>query len=389
MVLTRRAFLIWPCAFWTLLPAIIRGQNAGLSAGRPLQIGDLVGAEYVVRSRRLFLHASEPRAGETLLFPDDVVTMARLAPYGDFSFSLDPDPNWKQLEIHYFSNLRPELADLRRQVEEGLRRVLRGGLVERDVWLADKYLKDLAYARNLPKELVLGPSAVRLCAREIQDWTRSGRSLESYPQIEYVLYYTLETGDRYDGFAEGSIGVRFTNPRVVVRASSRKEGYPPPPCIRDFASNLTKNLDQVFSSSLGATFFRLRLILLLHKVFSGWVEPILIPLNHAALAAYRITPAQTEPVPISAFPIIVRDPEAEDRVWRVPISGGIRFSADRRFREPIQRATFEPRAAILRDQRHALQAARRIPPFVISRGTLAGRTTLKIDVSAIVFGTGG
>lgn len=378
----------------SVLAGSVSRVSAKPSDNTTVQIGQLVGAEFVSSRNKFFLYATEPNPqSATSLFADDIVTLARASAFSSFAFSLEPRGEF--MEIQYFSALDPSRFPaseqhsalmLKQQIERNLTGVFAFTTAQFTLQFCDRVLKDAGHGR-LPADLNLGPSQLRICGKELYECLENiGCSLEDY-QIPYVLFHDFEIATSFDGFKE--VGVWFDGPKVVVKAATRGSGKPPK-CADEFVESYTSfGIPRLMRHPVyGPEYGRLIAILILHKIFFWGSNLVFAPIDFSVLASYRTREVKSSPIRIRSLPIVVSAPGRQSKY--VKVRGGIQFLS-----QPSEFSRFQPaqrNGDISRGPENleiaapARSASHRVPPFHVTRQILGRRTLLMIDISNILFG---
>jgi hypothetical protein len=339
-----------------------------------IRINELVGTEWISGTREFFLYATEPEKDRsTTLYVDDVARIAlAVLTAGDFAFSLEQGAG--QMEIRYLP------AD----VEAKLTPMLRRTTVEDTLLKTDRFLKDIAQGHKVGDGLRLGSSELFLCGRAVEEWLRSGKTLESYPMVPYVTFYELRARYRFDGFR--GVGVWFDAPQILVRAASRQGDAEIPACADRFAASLSGRMEQLLTHpKTGGDFRRLKALLVLTKVF-GWAGRMLVPVDRIHLAALKVREIRNKPVPLRKLPLVIAAPGQSPQA--LTVRGGVLMSWNPAFLFPGIPARPSQPALTPASQGRRIEANEQrrasVPSFASSLVSVGDRRLLKIDITGIL-----
>ncbi len=279
------------------------------SSGRPrpkIEVGEVAGAEYDPMTNRFLLYAKMPAASNaSVLYAEDVARLAAaIYRFGGYDFSLEHGP--KYMEIRYFPP----------QAGEHLGRLFRGSKIEATFNYTDGILKDLGHGEKVGDGLRTGASELVLCRTQLCQ--SPGLVAPDFTTV-YVVYFELEVQPSTEGLC-----IWLREPRLRVRAATRRDDMPLPECVARFAENLSSNAAQLLvDKKIGAEFRRLKTLLLVAQAL-GWARRAFVPVDVERLEEYapvRNSPARA--IPVREYPILCRDPSGSDKVRNMSVQGGI------------------------------------------------------------------
>jgi hypothetical protein len=262
--------------------------------------------------------------------------------------------------------------------------MLRRTTVEDTLLKTDRFLKDIAQGHKVGDGLRLGSSELFLCGRAVEEWLRSGKTLESYPMVPYVTFYELRARYRFDGFR--GVGVWFDAPQILVRAASRQGDAEIPACADRFAASLSGRMEQLLTHpKTGGDFRRLKALLVLTKVF-GWAGRMLVPVDRIHLAALKVREIRNKPVPLRKLPLVIAAPGQSPQA--LTVRGGVLMSWNPAFLFPGIPARPSQPALTPASQGRRIEANEQrrasVPSFASSLVSVGDRRLLKIDITGIL-----
>jgi len=294
---------------FTMLGAalVVFASVSGAQRAAEIEIGDILGAEYADSTGRFLLYAAEPSAGQgSRLSADDVLRMAlAVVRYGNFAFSLESGR--ENAEIRY---LHPDKGG-------EVTRILSGSPIEATFALTDSVLKALVHGDRSAAGIAAGASGLALCSEQL-----CGAAGDMVPDLTtvYVTYFELDV----DYVFEHALRIWFRQPKLRVKADTRRKEFPAPACLQRFADSLSKNGPLLMAHpKLGGEFRRLRMLLLLAHAI-GRAKGMYVPIEPAWLET-QTAAASRAPfrLPLKAYRIACRDPNRPDLVRSFSIHGGI------------------------------------------------------------------
>jgi len=265
---------------------------------------------------------------------------------------------------------RYEIRYLPLSIEKQLVTTLSSSRVEKTLLTTDRALKEFAYGVDVPRDLNTGASQVFLCSQDLSRWIASGKTIDSYSHGEFALFYELTAAFDFDGFEH--LGIWVKEPKIVVRAASRKADVPAPACVQRFAEILTGAMDKVLahSGSLGIEFRRLRAILVLNRIL-GWSNSIFVPIDRKLLSSFQREHFENVPPEITKFPLLfVQD----GRIQGMAYTGGVHLQTQ-------AAPAANPPGRVPTPQTDEVRSD---PSFVVTRELVGDRRLLKIDISTVL-----
>jgi hypothetical protein len=283
-------------------------DSAAFMFAKQVFVGEILGVEYIPSTNRLLLYATPPtKNSEARIEAADAVNLAlALANYGSFNFSLETHGN--HLEIEYLhSDAGPQL-----------KRIFQGSSVEATFLFTDRILKQLVHGHDIPQGLRFGATQLLLCRREV---CGSGTEMASQFTRAYVTFYRLRVGIDAETMP---MLVYFRDPALGIDTASRNPEYPVPDCVRQFAQNLERNMEQLYKHpKLGPEFRRLKALLLLAQAI-GWANLSYVPIDVSRFSPIPATDAKVKgSIPIKRYPVVCRNPKDPKGVIGFTVSGGI------------------------------------------------------------------
>ncbi len=331
-----------------------------------VRLGDIVGAIFTPpRSFALLTRRLRPGDVTTELFVDDLVHLTRIALSGiqSWAFSLEFD-NRSRYVIRYLASGQ----------EAVVQQELNHSGLEARLLAADVFLKQAAYALDLPEDLALGASEVTLCQIELQDFLEGGGVPGTEEAGRFVLNFNLETEFEYP--RELGLGFLFKNPRVVVRHGSRTAGVEAPKCVQRFVEILNRNLGRVLDhpGPLGDALRSMKAVMLVNEAIH-WGLSVFIPVNAQTVGSFPTPRFDNKPPKVEQFRMLAG---YDGAITGLAYEGGVRFG-------PAQTPP-----ALARLARHATGTGTPQPPttasdpgFVVSVPGDA-EPWMRVDISSIL-----
>jgi|GEM_PF-4007845 len=187
--------------------------------------------------------------------------------------------------------------------EAALHGALSQTLTERIFLTTDSFLKQAAYAMDLPDGLLLGAGQAELCGEELQAWIAAGNKLEDYPQDPFVVFFDLAAKPDYGG---AGISVSYVDAALVVRSGGARRGQRAPRCVELFAQGLTRNLPNLLAAdgALGEQFRTLEALMLIVQALQ-WGRRLGLSLRRDPADRIAAQTCPNQPPLLQQFPTVV------------------------------------------------------------------------------------